>query len=123
MKYMILIHSNPATRQAFELMSEGEQLQFARDHQALGEQMMAAGEFVHSEGLLGPDQSTWVSMRDDEIMATDGPFAEVKEYLAGFYVVDCESLDRAVHYAAQLPEARSSQVEVRRIFDYSMLED
>ncbi|HEX3590624.1 MAG TPA: YciI family protein [Pseudonocardiaceae bacterium] len=119
---MILIHSNPATRQAFDLMSDDDRLQFARDHQTLGEQMMAAGEFVHSEGLLGPEQSTWVSMRDDEIMATDGPFAEVKEYLAGFYIVDCATLDRAVHYAARLPEASSSHVEVRPIFDYSTLD-
>ena len=84
--------------------------------------MAAAGELVHSEGLPGPDQSTWVSVRDDEILATDGPYAEVKEYLAGFYVVDCADLDRAVHYAAQLPEAASSQVEVRPIFDLSTLD-
>jgi hypothetical protein len=54
-------------------------------------------------------------VRDGELMTTDGPFAEVKEYLAGIYVVDCDSIERAVEVAGRVPEAEHGLVEVRPV--------
>lgn len=116
MKYLILLHSTPATRRAWDDMTDEQRRQFARDHAALRERLIATGRLVHSEGLPGPEQATWVSVRDDDILATDGPYAEVKEYLAGFYLVEATK-DEAVGYAARLPEARSARVEVRPVYD------
>jgi hypothetical protein len=55
-------------------------------------------------------------------MVTDGPFAEIKEYLAGFYVVDCATIDEATALAAQLPDARNTHVEVRPVLDLDTLD-
>jgi hypothetical protein len=58
-----------------------------------------------------------VSVRDGEVIASDGPYAELKEHLAGFYLVDCESLERAVQIAARIPEASFVEIEVRPVLD------
>jgi hypothetical protein len=75
--------------------------------------LVASGELVGSESLDEPSETTTVTVRDGVAMATDGPFAEVKEHLAGFYVVDVESLDRAVEIVTRIPEAAHGVVEVR----------
>lgn len=61
-------------------------------------------------------------MRDGRLVASDGPFAEVKEELAGFHLVECESMDRAVAIAARIPEAAAAEIEVRPIMTYTGLE-
>jgi hypothetical protein len=58
-----------------------------------------------------------VSVRDGEVIASDGPYAEVKEHLAGFYLIECDSIDRAVQYAARVPEADFVEIEVRPVLD------
>jgi len=63
-----------------------------------------------------------VRLRDGETMTTDGPFAEVKEQLAGFYLVECESLERAVELAARVPDAAFTDVEVRPVLDLRGME-
>jgi hypothetical protein len=121
-KYLILIHSNEATRQAWAGMTEQQRLDMARAHRDFGQSLIDSGQLVHSEALDGPESAKWVSRRDDEVLATDGPFAEAKEYLAGFYVVECPTIASAVEYAARLPEAGYSQVEVRPTFDITTLD-
>ena len=119
MKYLILILSNPASRAAWEGMTDDQQMQFGRAHLDLTEQLAATGELIVSEGLADPATAKRISMRDGKTMTTDGPFAEVKEYLAGFYLVDCESLDRAVELASVLPDAANGGIEVRPVLDMS----
>jgi hypothetical protein len=58
-------------------------------------------------------------VRDGETVVSDGPFAEVKEHLAGFYLLECESLERAIEWAAKVPDAHLREVEVRPILDMS----
>jgi hypothetical protein len=123
MKYVILIHSNPTSRQVFDTWTPEQQNQFSRDHMTLGADLAASGELVHSEGLVGPTESKWVHVEGRDIITTDGPYAETKEYLAGFYVVDCDSIDRAVQHAARLPEAAYTHVEVRPVWDPRILDD
>ncbi len=122
MKYVILIHSNPTSRDVFAGWTPEQQMRFGKDHMTLGDDLRAAGVLVHSEGLVDPAHSKFVHVDDGEIIATDGPYAETKEYLAGFYVVDVESLDDAVRWAARLPEAAYTQVEVRPVWDPSILD-
>lgn len=122
MKYVILIHSNPTSRQVFDTWTPEQQIQFGRDHMTFGQALADSGELVHSEGLVDPGQSKFVQLRDGDVVATDGPYAETKEYLAGFYVVDCDTIDRAVQHAARLPEAAYTYVEVRPCWDPSSLD-
>ena len=78
-----------------------------------GQQVEAAGVFVAGAGLEPSSTATTVRVRDGERLITDGPFAETKEQLGGFYLLDCESLDEAVELAARIPGAVTGAVEVR----------
>jgi hypothetical protein len=119
MKYIILIHSNEHSRKLWDTLTEQQQMDFGRNHLKLTEEMAEAGELVVSEGLADPALAAWVSVRDGETITSDGPFAEVKEHLAGFYLVECESLERAIEWAAKVPDALIREVEVRPVLDMS----
>jgi hypothetical protein len=114
-RYVILIHSNPDFRQLWTQFSPDEQAAGLRGYQELDEQLTASGELVVSEALGPPASARRVTLRDGELMTTDGPFAEAKEYLAGIYLVDCESMARAVEIAGRVPEAEYGLVEVRPV--------
>lgn len=119
MRFMILIQSNPQSREVFERLSQEQRISFGRAHLALTDELTGTGELVASEGLPDPSTATVVSVRGGRTSTTDGPFAEAKEYLAGFYLVDCASLDRAVEIAAKAPDAETGTVEVRPVYDFS----
>ena len=119
MRYMILIHSNEHSLDLWAKMSDEERENFGRGHLRLTEEMAAAGELVVSEGLADPELAKWVSVRDGGTFASDGPFAEVKEHLAGFYLLDCDSMERAIEWAAKVPDALKREVEVRPVLDMS----
>jgi hypothetical protein len=121
-KYLILIHSNPASRALWEKLSDDQRMEFGRDHFALSEALAESGELVVSEGLADPELAKRVSVREGQTLTTDGPFAEVKEYLAGFLLVECETMEEAVAIAARVPDAATGAVEVRPVFDMSLLE-
>jgi hypothetical protein len=78
---------------------------------------------VTSEGLAPVETAKQVTLRDGVITATDGPFAEVKEHLAGFYLVECADIDEAIGIAARVPDAQFNHVEVRPVFDMSLLDE
>ena len=122
LKYLILIHGNPAFREMWETLSDAQRVEFGRGHIALTEDLAASGELIVSEGLADPSLAKRVSVREGRTMTTDGPFAEVKEHLAGFYLIECESIDRAVELAARVPDATLGNVEVRPVLDLSGLE-
>lgn len=117
MKYMILIHSNPHFSERWEKLSDTEREEFGRRHYTLRDELADSGELVIAEALGDPSLSKRVAVRDGQTMTTDGPFAEVKEHLAGFYLVDCDSQERALAIAAQVPDAVWGLVEVRPILD------
>lgn len=122
MRYLILIYSNEASRQAWERLSDEQRWELGTGHQALRELLAESGELVASEGLADPSLAKRVSVRAGSTIATDGPFAEVKEYIAGFYLIDCDSTARAVELAAMAPDAARGEVEVRPVLDLSGLE-
>jgi hypothetical protein len=121
-KYLIMIQSNAQSRAAWETWTEQQQMDFGRAHYALSDELAAAGLLVASEGLGDPALSTHVQVRDGQTLTTDGPFAEAKEYLAGFYLVDVERLEDAVEIAARMPDAAVTSVEIRPVFDPRGLE-
>ncbi|MGW1887482.1 YciI family protein [Streptomyces sp. NPDC001970] len=75
--------------------------------------MLDAGILVANSGLAKPETATTVRVRDDKTQITDGPFAETKEYLAGFFVIDVADLDEALKWAAEMPNSSYGPVEVR----------
>jgi hypothetical protein len=75
-----------------------------------------AGVLVANAGLAGVDAATTVRVRDGETQLTDGPFAETKEYLAGFWVIDVPDLDRALEWAARMPSSAHGSVEARPLW-------
>ncbi len=122
MKYVILIYSNPASRSIWESFAPEQRANGLRQYAALNEDLTASGELIVSEALADPTMAKRVALQHDQLMLTDGPFAEAKELLAGFYLLECESMDRAIEHAARVPEARLGLVEVRPVLDLKGLE-
>ncbi|MDX6291589.1 MAG: hypothetical protein QOH50_664 [Kribbellaceae bacterium] len=122
MKYLILIYDNPASREIWAGLPEEQRKQGLQGYVDLNAALEASGESIVHHALADANETKQVSVRDGRILTTDGPFAEVKEQLAGFYLVECDSIDRAIEHAAMIPEATGfGVVEVRPIQDLSAL--
>jgi hypothetical protein len=115
MKYVALVYNNPG---AFEALSPGERDELMNEADAYLKEFSESGELI-GEGFALADASTGrtVRVRNGLPAVTDGPFAEAKEQLAGFYVLDAESLERAAEIVAHDPAARFWAVEVRPLMD------
>lgn len=122
MKYLVLIHNNPS---AWEQLPQAEREQHNRDAEAYLEQIAESGELVGRAVVLAhPTNAKVVRVRNGLAAVTDGPFAESKEQFAGYYVLDCESMERAIGLvAAGDPSARYFAVEVRPIMKTSGEDD
>ncbi len=118
MKYMILIWRNPESRAIFESMSDAERGAGLRLYAELTEELGRSGELVATAALADAALAKRVTAGEGRTLATDGPFAEAKEELAGFYLVDCESPERAIEIAGRIPEARLGLVEMRPTMVY-----
>ena len=82
---------------------------------AFGEGLRESGRWIAAEALQSVHTATTVRVRNGKASVTDGPFAETKEQLAGFYLVDAENLDTAIQIAAKIPPAREGTIEVRPV--------
>jgi hypothetical protein len=82
------------------------------------EKVIGDGVWVAGDGLQPSATATTVKIGEGEATVTDGPFAETKEQLGGFYLLDCESLDEALDYAKQIPAQPGNSIEVRPVMDY-----
>lgn len=116
MQYMALIYSDPSLEPAygtpeFDTMMQG--------YFAFSETLRAAGAYVSGEGLQGVETATSLRIRGGKVETMDGPFAETKERLGGFYVFEVPDLDTALRYAAMIPSAAYGTVEVRPVMDYN----
>jgi hypothetical protein len=121
-KYLILIHSTPATREAWSGFSDDERAEGFRAYAALTEELAASGELIVSEALADPSLAKRVAVREGRTMTSDGPYAEAKEHLAGFFLVECENDERAIEVAGRIPEAPYGVVEVRPVLDLGGME-
>ena len=122
MKYLILIYSNPASREIWEGFSDEQRAEGFRYYGALTEELAASGELIVTEALADPSLTRRVTVRDGQTLTSDGPFAEAKELLAGFSLLECDSMERAVEVAARLPEAELGLIEVRPILQLGGME-
>jgi hypothetical protein len=119
MKYLLLIHMNPTL---FESLSEEEQNAVFGAHGAFMQQTRESGELVGFAALADPSNTATVRVRGGVPAVTDGPYVEAKEFLAGYYVVDCETRERAVELAAMIPDAKYTAIEVRPVMESSGME-
>ncbi len=116
MQYMLLIYDNE-TRMAE--MTEEEGKAFIGAYFQFTDEVKAADAFVAGDALQGIATATSVRVRDGQRLVTDGPFAETKERLGGFYIVEAASLDEALAWAAKIPSAATGTVEVRPLVVWS----
>ena len=119
MKFLAIIYNDES--QYANATPEDIAASFA-GHGALMEEGAKSGAVLGGEGLQPVATATTLRVRDDERMLTDGPYAETKEQLGGYYLLDCKDLDEALNWAAQIPEAKTGAIEVRPIMDYAALE-
>jgi hypothetical protein len=112
MDYALLIAVDP---NAYAGLTPAEQQAIYAEYGAYTEKLIAAGAFVHGNPLQGADTATTVQLRNGARTTTDGPFAESKEVLVGYYTITADSLDAALDWAAQIPDARYGSIEVRPI--------
>jgi hypothetical protein len=114
MKYIALLYCDPDVG-ADPVPGTPEFMQMLSDYQAATQAMAGAGILIDSSPLQPPQAATTVRIRDGETQLSDGPFAEIKEQLGGYYILDCADLDTALQYAAMIPAARYGSVEVRPV--------
>jgi hypothetical protein len=112
MKYALTIYGDEAAR---ENSSPEEMQAMSQAYGELTQDMEQKGALVAGEGLYPTQTATTVRVRDSERSVTDGPFAETKEQLGGFYVLDCKDLDEAIGWAARIPGAQQGSVEIRPV--------
>lgn len=112
MKYMALIYADEGV---WETFSDAERDAGYDLYRAFADEARTAGVLVGGDELGSTRDATTVRVRDDGTLVTDGPYAEVKEALGGYFVLECASLDEAVDWAARIPGAEHGAVEVRPI--------
>lgn len=114
MKYLILMHIDPAV---LEQLTPEQGALIQEGHEAFMRETKERGEFIATQALADPSQSTVVRSVDGTQQTSDGPFVEAKEYLGGFYLLDVEGPERAVELARKIPDTRIDglAVEVRPV--------
>jgi hypothetical protein len=114
MQYALLIYTNEA---ADSQASQHEQEATTAAYLAFGEQFKE--QIAGGEALLPTPSATTVRVREDQTLTTDGPFAETKEQLGGFYLVKADNLDEAIKIAARIPGAAYGSIEVRPVMEFN----
>ena len=115
MQFMCLIYSAPNTGPEPGSPEFGP---FMKGYMDFTETVKKDGKFVAGDALQDVETATTVAVRNGKAETTDGPFAETKEHLGGYYLLDCTDLDEALKYAAMIPTASHGRIEVRPIMIY-----
>lgn len=110
MQYLLLLYDDPAQ------YAQGKELErLIGEHKAFSTNLVKEGKYLHSNALEPAATATTVRIRNGKTMTLDGPFAETREQLGGYYLVEARDLDEAIAMAGRLPNARSGSVEIRPI--------
>ncbi len=112
MQFICLIYSAPNSEPQPGTHEFGAYMQ---SYGAFTEKVRADGKFVSGDALQGTETATTVSVRGGKTETMDGPFAETKEQLGGYYLLDCKDIDEALEYAAMIPTAAHGRIEVRPV--------
>ena len=110
MKYMLLIHDNETQWGA---LSEGERQQIMADYRRFTEEIRASGHYRAGSQLQPTSTATSVRVRNGKRLVTDGPFAETREQLGGYFLVEAKDLDEAIGLAERLPSVHTGTIEIR----------
>lgn len=116
MKYILLIYDN---EQDWLNLSEEQQSTIYGEYMKFGQEITASGNYVAGDQLHPVTSATCVRIRDDKQLVVDGPFAETKEQLGGYYVIEAKDLDEATAIAARVPSARFGTIEIRPLVEMS----
>ena len=117
MRYALLIY---ASEQDWASQTEEQAQAVNQEYMAFTKDIIDRGLMKGGEALQATATATTVRVRDGETLTTDGPFAETKDQLGGFYLVDCKDLDEAIEVAARIPDARRGSIEIRPIMEVDM---
>lgn len=112
MQYMALIYDTDDNRNS---MSPKEREELMTGYEEFTRQLQEAGAMIAGDALQPVATATTVRIRDGKTMVTDGPFAETREQLGGYYLMECKDLDEALAWAAKIPTAKSGSIEVRPV--------
>jgi hypothetical protein len=115
MRYLCLIYGE---EKRLDAMSRGESDAFTGEYVAFTEEIRKSGHFLGGEALQPVQTATTVRVRNGKVSTTDGPFAETKEQLGGFYLISARDLNDAIRVASRIPSARVGCVEVRPIREF-----
>jgi hypothetical protein len=115
MKYMLLIYDD---EKGWAKLSETERQQAMGEYMQLTQQIKSGGQYVASSQLHPTSAATSIRLRNGKRLATDGPFAETREQLGGYYLIEAKDLDEAIAIAARIPSARSGTIEVRPLVEH-----
>jgi len=115
MQYMLLIYDAEGRK-----LSPAEQGQLMQEYMAFTQGIVKDGKFKAGDPLEPTSTATTVRVRNAKTLTTDGPFAETKEQLGGYYIVEAENLDEAVSIAGRIPGARTGSIEVRPVMKMHM---
>jgi hypothetical protein len=118
MKFLLTIYVDESRYASMTPEQSGALMQ---GYGAFGREAQEAGVLLGGEGLQPTATATTVRVRDGETLLTDGPFAETREQLGGYYLIDCANLDEANRWAAKIPDAANGAVEVRPVMDYEAM--
>jgi hypothetical protein len=116
MKYLCLIYENEKN---WETTSPADAEAIMGEYFAFTEGIRRNGQYVAGEALQPTQTATTVKVRNGKVSTTDGPFAETKEQLGGFYLIEAKDLNEAIQVAAKIPSARHGAIEVRPVVDFS----
>ncbi|MEO6865089.1 MAG: YciI family protein [Gemmatimonadaceae bacterium] len=115
MKYLCLIYEDETI---WSKMPKAESDRYMGDYGALTQDVKKNGQYLAGEALQPTASATTIRVRNGTTLTTDGPFAETKEQLGGFYLVDAKDLNDAIQIAARIPSARHGSIEVRPIMTF-----
>ena len=118
MKYLCLIYDEESKLGA---MSKGESDAFMGEYSAFTQQVVASGHMVAGEALQPAHSATTLRMRHGKLATTDGPFAETKEQLGGFYLIEAKDLNDAIQVASRIPSVKTGSIEVRPVMTYGAM--
>ena len=116
MKYMLLLYTDPAREPT---PGTPEYLAYIQEIYGVSDRTKGLGTMLAGDGLQGVETATSLRIRGGKRETMDGPFAETREHLGGFYIVDVPDLDAALKYAAMIPAASHGTVEVRPMMEYN----
>lgn len=115
MQYLLMIYRNEAELSGME---PADRKKMTAEYGAFTQSIIQSGHFKAGDGLQPTTTATTVRVRDGKMLTTDGPFAETREQLGGYYLIDAKDLDTALGIAARIPGAKTGSIEVRPVMIY-----